>query len=202
MIPAEDITGVILAGGDGLRMGGIRKSLLVVAGAPLIAHVRGRLAPQVGTVLISANHDTVAHGAWGDQVIADHMPGMGPLGGFLSALERVSTRYAICCPGDAPLLDPSLVSRLGEALQRASADVALPHDGHRAQHLFLLVPTRVRASLRSYLAEGGRSVRGWTETLDAVVVDCGDLVDTFLNINTDADLQRAGGMITTIGAGR
>ncbi len=172
VIPAEEITGIIVAGGDGQRMGGVTKSLLVAAGAPLIAHVRARLAPQVGTVMISANHDVAAHGAWGDAVIADNVPGMGPLGGLLSTLERVSTPYTFCCPADAPLLDTGLVVRLGLALQRASADIALPHDGHQLQQLFLLFPTSLRSSLRRYLADGGRSVHGWTAALNSVIVDC------------------------------
>jgi molybdopterin-guanine dinucleotide biosynthesis protein A len=198
VIPIEAITGIILAGGDGRRMGGVTKSLLVAAGAPLIAHVRARLAPQVGTVMISANVAEAAHAAWGDQVIADHVPGMGPLGGLLSALEHVATPYAFCCPGDAPLLSTTLVARLGDALERSSADVALPHDGEQLQHLFLLVPTAARDSLRRYLADGGRSVHGWSDTLNAVVVDCTSDSDAFLNINTDADLQRAGDLLTPL----
>lgn len=198
MIPAEEITGIIVAGGDGQRMGGVTKSLLVAAGAPLIAHVRARLAPQVGAVLISANDDVAAHGAWGDAVIADNVPGMGPLGGLLSALERVSTPYTFCCPADAPLLDTGLVVRLGLALQRASADIALPHDGHQLQQLFLLFPTSLRSSLRRYLADGGRSVHGWTAALNSVIVDCAQQPDAFLNINTAADLQRADQVLSPI----
>ncbi|MBL0179849.1 MAG: molybdenum cofactor guanylyltransferase [Gemmatimonadetes bacterium] len=198
MIPAEEITGIIVAGGDGQRMGGVTKSLLVAAGAPLIAHVRARLAPQVGTVMISANVDPTAHGAWGDVVMADHVPGMGPLGGLLSILEHVATPYAFCCPGDAPLLDPTLVSRLGLALRRASADIAFPHDGHQLQHLFLLFPTSLRGSLRRYLSEGGRSVHGWTDGLNSVIVDCAQHPDAFLNINTQDNLQRADRLLTPI----
>ncbi|MEI2720346.1 MAG: molybdenum cofactor guanylyltransferase MobA [Gemmatimonadales bacterium] len=191
MIPAEEITGVILAGGDARRMGGVTKSLLVAGGAPLVAHVRARLAPQVGTVMISANHELEAHAAWGDQVLPDHLPGLGPLGGLLTALEHVSTPYAFCCPGDAPLLGGTLVRRLGEALQRSDADAAIPHDGNQLQRLFLLVPTAVRDSLRDYLAADGRSVRGWSDALNTVILDCAAEADAFLNINTESDLARA-----------
>lgn len=199
MIPVEEITGVILAGGDGRRMGGVTKSLLLAGGAPLVAHVRARLAPQVGAVMISANSDLAAHAAWGDQVLADHMPGLGPLGGLLTALEHVSTRYAFCCPGDAPLLGGTLVARLGEALHRSDADAAIPHDGQQLQRLFLLVPTTVRESLRDYLAAGGRSVGGWSDALNTVILDCAADADAFLNINTESDLARADSVLGALG---
>ena len=83
-------------------------------------------------------------------------------------------------------------------MQRASADIALPHDGHQLQQLFLLFPTSLRSSLRRYLADGGRSVHGWTAALNSVIVDCAQQPDAFLNINTAADLQRADQVLSPI----
>lgn len=198
MIAAAEITGIVLAGGSGQRMGGVTKALLVAAGAPLLAHVLTRLAPQVGTIVISANQEPAAHGRWGHEVVADAVPGMGPLGGLLTVLEHVATRYAFCCPGDSPLLSTTLVARLGAALQEAQADAALPSDGDRQQHLFMLLRTDLRASLRDYLAGGGRSVHAWSDTVQPVVVDCSDAPDAFLNVNTDADLVRVEGLLAPI----
>lgn len=200
MIAPDEITGLILAGGDGRRMGGVTKSLMAVAGEPLVAHVRRRLAPQVGAIVISANHDAAAHGAWGDPVIADRQPGVGPLGGLLAALEQVATPYLFCCPGDAPLLDDALVARLGDALHREAVDVAVPHDGVRVQPLFLLARTTVRAALGDYLAAGGRSVLGWIHGVSRVDVDCADRAASFLNINTRDALQQADRALAASGA--
>jgi molybdopterin-guanine dinucleotide biosynthesis protein A len=198
VIATAEITGIILAGGDGQRMGGVTKSLLVAAGSPLIAHVLTRLAPQVGTIVISANQEPAAHGRCGHEVVADSVPGLGPLGGLLTVLEHVATRYAFCCPGDSPLLSTTLVDRLACAMQDASADAALPSDGHRQQHLFMLLRTGLRESLRDYLAGGGRSVHAWSDTVHPVVVDCSDAPDAFLNVNTDADLVRVERLLAPI----
>lgn len=191
MIARDDITGIILCGGEGRRMGGTEKALTLVGPTSLLGHVRARLAPQVGPIIVSANRDPSAHGAWGDPVVPDMAPGLGPLGGLHAALARVETPYAFCCPGDAPLLDAGLVQRLAVALEREQADVAMPHDGERTQQLFLLLRTDLRASLGGYLDGGGRSVLGWTDTLRCAVEDAADLHAAFLNVNTLSALQHA-----------
>lgn len=191
MIPAAAITGVILCGGEGRRMGGAEKSLAMVGGMPLVGHVRARLSGQVGAVIISANRDLPAHAAWGDPLVSDREPGLGPLGGLISAMETVVTEWTFCCPGDAPLLAGTLVRQLAEAMESAQAEVAMPHDGERSQQLFLLLRSDLRHSLREYLARGGRSVLGWTETLKCAVVDASTEQASFLNVNTEEELQRA-----------
>jgi molybdopterin-guanine dinucleotide biosynthesis protein A len=198
VIPIEDITGVILCGGEAQRMGGVIKSLALAKGIPLVGHVRARLAPQVSRIVISANAEPMAHAAWGDEVVPDGLRGMGPLGGLLTAMNQVSTPYTFCCPGDAPLLSRTLVERLGEPMLLASADVAMPHDGEQQQQLFLLLRTSVRDSLRNYLSDGRRSVLGWTDTLPGVVVDMPDERAAFLNVNTAADLIRAEALLAAI----
>lgn len=191
MISAGEITGIILCGGEGRRMGGTEKALTLVGPTSLLGHARARLAPQVGTIIVSANRDPAAHGAWGDRVVPDLTPGLGPLGGLHAALGHAETPYAFCCPGDAPLLDAGLVQRLAIALEREQADVAMPHDGERTQQLFLLLRTNLRDSLGSYLDGGGRSVLGWTDTLRYAVEDAADLHAAFLNVNTLSALQHA-----------
>jgi len=198
VIPIEDITGVILCGGEAQRMGGVIKSLALAMGIPMVGHVRSRLAPQVSRIVISANAEPVAHAAWGDEVVPDGLRGMGPLGGLLTAMNQVNTPYTFCCPCDAPLLSRTLVERLGERLLLASADVAMPHDGVRTQQLFLLLRTSVRDSLRNYLSDGGRSVLGWTDTLPGVLLDVQDDLASFLNVNTQADLVHAEALLAAI----
>ncbi|MDX2260248.1 MAG: molybdenum cofactor guanylyltransferase MobA [Gemmatimonadales bacterium] len=202
MIPIEDITGVILCGGEARRMGGVHKSLALAMGIPMVGHVRARLAPQVSRIIISANAEPVAHAAWGDEVVPDGLRGMGPLGGLLTAMNQVNTPYTFCCPCDAPLLSRTLVERLGERLLLTSADVAMPHDGEQPQQLFLLLRTSVRDSLRNYLSDGGRSVLGWTDTLPVALLDVQDDLASFLNVNTPEDLLRAVEMLTALEAAR
>lgn len=191
MIPRDAITGIILCGGAARRMGGTEKALTIVGSTSLLGHVRERLAPQVGTIIISANRDLPGYLRWGDRVVADLLPGFGPLGGLHAALAQVSTPYAFCCPGDAPLLDIGLVQRLASTLRSGHADLAMPHDGERTQQLFLLLRTDVRESLGHYLESGARTVLGWTDTLRCAVHDATDLHATFLNVNTLSALQHA-----------
>jgi molybdenum cofactor guanylyltransferase len=194
MIARADITGVILCGGDARRMSGVEKPLQPLGDAPLVAHVHDRLAPQVMRVVISANRSLDRFAAWGDPVVPDMAPGQGPLGGLLSVLEAIresDTPYLFACPGDAPFLDRALVSRLAQALDDADADIAEPHDGTRAQHLFLLMRTTTRPSIASYLDRGERSVHGWLDTQRVITVNASDIAASFANINTPQELQDA-----------
>lgn len=194
MSDRADITGVILCGGDARRMSGVEKPLQPLGDAPLVAHVFDRLVPQVARVFISANRSLDRYASWGDRVVPDVTPGCGPLGGLVSVLETVreyDAPYLFACPGDAPFLDGSLVSRLAQALEDADADIAEPHDGTRAQHLFLLMRTTTQPSMASYLARGERSVHGWLDTQRVTTVDASDIAASFLNINTPQDLRDA-----------
>lgn len=190
MIDRAEITGVILCGGEARRLGGREKALELAGGVPLVAHVRGRLARQVGRILISANRQLDAYSQWGDTVVPDAQAGLGPLGGLLSALDRVDTPYAFCCPGDAPLLSTTLVAGLATSLSAASVDLAIPHDGERAQPLFMLLRTSLRSGLRDFLQGAGRAVHSWIDTQRSVQVDATLDRDSFVNVNAEADLLR------------
>jgi molybdopterin-guanine dinucleotide biosynthesis protein A len=200
MIPASAITGIMLCGGKALRMDGVEKALQAAGGAPLVGHLRDRLAPQVGAILISANREATAYAAWGDAVVPDAVPDLGPLGGLLSVLDVVESPWAFCCPGDAPLLDRSLVGRLAEVLERDNASMAMPHDGERPQPLFLLMQTAMRDPLRQYLADGGRSVLGFTERVGTAVMPASDIRASFLNVNTRDAHARVADLLRREGA--
>jgi molybdopterin-guanine dinucleotide biosynthesis protein A len=182
----EQITGLILCGGRGQRVGGADKPLLVFQGQPLVARVAAMLAPQVQQVLISANRNSKRYGAYGS-VVADALPDYaGPLAGISAALDIVTTPLLFACPGDGPNLPGDIVSRLTAALK--SSEAAVAHDGKRRQLLYLLLRTNCRASLKRYLESGQRSVHGWLETLDASDVQIEE-TGAFRNINDPADFD-------------
>lgn len=184
MIARNDVTGVILCGGRARRMDGVEKALQAIAGAPLVQHVRERLAPQVGKLVLSANRHHLQYAQWGDTVVSDAIPDGGPLSGLCAALDQVTTPWVFCCPGDAPNLDTSLVMRLSQALDEQPGDLAFPFDGERDQHLFLLMRSSLRSALELYLESGERSVHGFVATCDHLVVDASDVADSFANLNT------------------
>lgn len=199
MICREEVTGVILCGGAGSRLGEGEKALTPLNGRPLVAHVRSRLAPQVVCLMISANRAIVEYAAWGDHVVTDRLPGLGPLGGVARALEECRSPYLFCCPGDAPFLPTTVVASLAAALDDPEIDLAVPHDGEQLQQLFLLARVSVAPSLTAYLAGGGRAVRGWYDGLRVAVVEMAADRAGFLNINSPAELQLARDRLTTSG---
>ena len=200
MIDRSEITGVILCGGAARRMGGREKTLELAGGVPLVLHVRTRLAPQVSRILISANRQIESFAQWGDTVVLDERAGLGPLGGLLSALDRVQTPYTFCSPGDAPLLSPTLVARLATALLEAPADLAIPHDGERRQPLFMLLRTSLRSSLREFLQGAGRAVQAWIDMQRSVQLDALSDRESFVNVNADADLVKLNRLLMHAGA--
>jgi len=176
------ITGLLLAGGRGMRMGGVDKGLQMLRGAPLAAHVLTRLAPQTGALLISANRH----------------PGFpGPLAGLLAGLRAAGTTHVLSAPCDSPWLPADLATRLTVALDAAQADIATVTTvdalGQKSLHpVFALLRTALADDLSAFLDAGERKVRAWYARHRAVEVVFTD-ERAFYNINSLqelADLER------------
>jgi len=187
------ITGVILAGGAGRRMGGVDKGLVELAGKPLARHVLDALAPQVDTVLVSANRNAVEYRKLGCAVVGDGEGEggegyRGPLAGMLSGMKKAATPLALFVPCDAPFLPTDLAARLRAA---GGCDIAVAHDGARLQPVFCLLRTALADSLVQFLAGGGRKIELWFDRHNVRRVDFSDNPGGFANINSPADLARA-----------
>lgn len=188
----QGITGIVLAGGLGRRMGRVEKGLLPFRGTPLVARVLERLAPQVESILLNANHNLAAYQAFGYPVVSDHIGGhVGPLAGLHCGMAAAKTPFVASVPCDAPLLPMDLIARLMASLQGASADVAVASTAGGLQPVFCLCRTSLRANLTDYLARGGRKVDAWLLGLQAVVVDFSDAEAAFANFNTPEALAQA-----------
>ena len=194
MIEREEITGLVLAGGRGSRMGGVDKGLQNFHGMPLAMHALMRLAPQVGEIMINANRNLGAYEALGAPVWPDALPDFaGPLAGFLAGLERCETRYLVTVPCDSPLFPLDLVARLASALQREDAEMAMAtslEDGVlRTQPVFCLMKTELMESLVRFTHEGHRKIDRWTALHRCVDVPFDD-PQAFANANTLAELMQ------------
>jgi molybdopterin-guanine dinucleotide biosynthesis protein A len=186
--PSHDITGLILAGGLGRRMGGVDKGLQLHAGRPLVAHVAERLAPQVGTLLISANRNGESYAALGYPVIADLVEGFaGPLAGLHAGLSACATPLLAMAPCDSPRLPEDLVGRLQAALLLANGEIAVVATASGLHPTFALMRREVLPSLSAYLAEGRHRMQEWCRSRALCVVDFAD-EQAFANLNTLADL--------------
>ncbi len=186
----RDITAVIVAGGQGARMGGLDKGLVELRNRPLIRHVIDTIRPQVTQLVINANRNHEAYRQFGFPVVADTVDGFqGPLAGFLSALERITTTDMVIVPCDTPLLTDQLVNRLSRAREIEGAEIAVAHDGQRLQPICALIPKSLRQSLNEYLETGGRKIDRWYAMHKMAVVDFSDVAESFININTLDELQ-------------
>ena len=189
------ITGLILAGGRGQRMGGVDKGLQPWRGLPLVDHALARLAPQVCEVMISANRNVAQYATRVARVLADDSDDFpGPLAGILAGLRASTTPWLAVVPCDCPRLPLDLFERLAIAATSARGAVVQRDqgiDGLRLEPVCCLLPTSAAADLARYLAEGGRKVEGWVSRHAApVLFDRVDDEAAFANVNTLEDLER------------
>ena len=192
-IARTDISGVVFAGGQGRRMGGVDKGLVVLDGRALVAHVIERLAPQVGELVINANQNRDRYAAFGYPVVADVIPDFaGPLAGLHAAMAGATTPYIVTSPCDSPFLPADLVARLALALAATPLDLAVARTFDQPHPVFSLVRTDVRPHLEAFLRGGGRKIDAWYATLRVADVRFDDEADAFRNINTAAELAASG----------
>ena len=187
----QQITGVVLAGGQGRRMGGVDKGLQPLNGQPLVEHIIARLRPQVGHLVINANRNLQAYAAFGYPVLADAVPDFaGPLAGLHAALSAAQTPWVVTVPCDSPFLPVDLVFRLFSALTAASAEIAVARTGEQVYPVFCLCRRELLPHLDDYLARGERKFGRWYADLQAVEVAFDDQAQAFENINTREELSR------------
>jgi molybdopterin-guanine dinucleotide biosynthesis protein A len=185
-----EVSGIILAGGRGMRMGGVDKGLQPFRGRPMVAHVIDHLLPQVGELLINANQNLDQYEKFGHRVIADDIEGFaGPLAGFERGLANATGNLVVTAPCDSPFLPPDLVARLKAAMNKDSADLCVAKTGGQAHPVFCLMQRGVLPSLHAFLHSGGRKIDRWYETLKVVEVNFDDEEDAFRNINTLEEIK-------------
>jgi molybdenum cofactor guanylyltransferase len=194
MIDTADITGIVLAGGRGTRMGGVDKGLQTHRGAPMALHAMLKLSMQVGPVMINANRNLAAYESFGAPVWPDANPDFGgPLSGFLVGLEQAETPWLVTVPCDSPNFPSDLVARLAQACDAENTDIAVAatmEDGVlRTQPVFCLMRTSVLESLTMYMHGGGKKIDAWTATLPRSTVTFPD-AQAFFNANTLQELQQ------------
>lgn len=188
----RDITALVLAGGQGSRVGGVDKGLLPFQGRAIVAHVCERIRPQVQTLLISCNRNPEAYGEFADGVFADTREDFpGPLAGLEAAAAHITTPYTLVVPCDSPKLPSTLAHDLLQALQasNASCQACYVFDGEREQYLTLLAKSSALISISAQLDAGHRSVRHWLNSVSAQPVDFSAQAEAFANFNERTDFE-------------
>jgi len=184
------VSGVVLAGGQGRRMGGVDKGLQPLRGKPMAQWALERLAPQVDEILINCNQNLDAYARFGYRLVPDEIGGFaGPLAGLHASLKAAAHPLVVTVPCDSPFLPSDLVSRLQEHLREK--DLAVAKTGDQPHPVFSLVRRDVLANLEAFLRSGGRKIDAWYASLATVEVSFDDEADAFRNINTLDELGKA-----------
>lgn len=184
------IFGLILAGGQGRRMGGVDKALLRLGDMSLIEQVCARFEPQVAALAISANGDSARFGL-GLPVLPDDVS-QGPLSGVLAGLDWAALSGAealVTVAVDTPFFPGDLVPQL---ILAGNGGLAVAQSNGRFHPTFALWPMALRADLRAWLAGGAARVMGFMDAHQAVACPFPmQGIDPFFNLNTPEDLAQA-----------
>jgi molybdopterin-guanine dinucleotide biosynthesis protein A len=187
------VTGVVLAGGQGRRMGSVDKGLVLLHGRPMVQHALERFAPQVDDLMINANQNAEKYAAFGFPVIPDAIGGfVGPLAGLHVGLTHAKQSLIATVPCDSPFLPADLVSRLLGALRTIDAELAVARTFDQPHPVFALVQRSVLPHLTRFLESGGRKIDAWYATLKTIEVAFDDEANAFRNINTVDELRQIG----------
>lgn len=188
-ISKNEITAVILAGGQASRMDGEDKGLIVFRELPLIAHVVNITKLKVSRILISANRNFEEYANFG-KVISDDLEGyQGPLAGISKALKVCSTPYLLVLPCDSPLIDEALIDSLIEKMEISKVDICVAHDGSIMHATFALMQTKLEKSLEEFLEEGGRKMALWYRQQSLERIDVSSHLEVLTNINRPEDFN-------------
>jgi molybdenum cofactor guanylyltransferase len=187
-IGTKDITAVILAGGQGRRMGGQDKGLIEINGRALVAILIDRLEQQISAIVINANRNRERYQAFGYPVVSDQLDDyQGPLAGFACAMNVVDTEFILTLPCDGPLLAADYVARFIASQARTGAAICVADDGERLQPVHALIKIDLLSSLNTFLDSGDRKIDRWYAMHDFIKTDFSDCADMFRNINTPSD---------------
>jgi len=204
LIRPSEITGLVLAGGRGSRMGGVDKGLQKFRDTPLALNALLRLQMQagglIGELMVNANRNLAAYEAFGHPVWPDSLPDYaGPLAGFLTGLAHCESPYLLTVPCDTPLFPLDLAQRLAAAFDDPDTEIAMASaredrasQESRTQPVFCLLRAELLPSLTAFTQAGGRKIEHWTGQHRTVIVPFdrpGDDPQGFFNANTLAELQ-------------
>ena len=188
---SDCVTGVILAGGQARRMGGIDKGLVELNGVAMCKIVINLLQPQVFEVLVNANRNLEIYENLGSRVIQDEIPGyLGPLAGLATAMNAATTAWVATVPCDGPFLNSDYIARMF-ALTSDDVKIVVARDSERMQPTYILANTDLLDSLNEFLESGERKIDRWFVKHTYAEADFSDSPDCFMNINTIEDRDNA-----------
>ena len=189
-ISHKDITAVILAGGQGRRMGGEDKGLIKFDGRPIIEILIEKLTRQEVDIIINANRNHDIYQSYGLPVISDELADFqGPLAGFATAIKAVGTDYILTLPCDGPFLAENFVDLFIQSQSTSQSPICVAYDGERLQPVYALIDVNLLDSLNRFLESGDRKIDRWYAQHEYARVDFSTQKNMFGNINRPEDRQ-------------
>lgn len=186
----NSLSAVILAGGQGSRMGGVDKGLVGFRDQPMIAHTVKLVRPLVQQLIISCNRNQPEYRLLADMIVTDPVAGFqGPLMGILSGLQVADAEHLLILPCDTPLLNDEVLNRLIETSRQQPEAIIVLAEAGRLHPLHAIVPAVLAEDLERWLEGGQRAVQRWMRNHDLIEVDVTDLSDRLSNLNTPEELQ-------------
>ncbi|WP_428087017.1 molybdenum cofactor guanylyltransferase MobA [Candidatus Thioglobus sp.] len=187
MIDKNNITAVILAGGQGLRMNGQDKGLILLDNKPLIGHTVDIIDKSVSSILVSANRNLDLYQQFG-KVVSDNLSNyQGPLAGICAALTQTNSQYLFIVPCDSPYIDRSLLERLSQAMIENNTKLCVVSENKHLHPTFALIDVAIKPVLDQYLAAGERKLGKFFKECGAIEVDFSDKPQLFINLNSPED---------------
>jgi len=192
----DAVTAVVLAGGMGRRMGGADKGLVRLHNKEMIVWVVEKLKPVVNHVIVNANRNLDSYQSLQDlegiELVADSLDGFqGPLAGFEAGMSATKTDWIYVCPCDSPAQSPDLLPHMFDTVMQENAEIGMAFDGKRTHPVFCLIKSELLSSLHEYLQSGERKIDLWFKQHHCIQVDCSDYAQSFININTEEELEQA-----------
>lgn len=187
-ISPQDLTALILAGGEGRRMGGEDKGLISWQGRPFIDYALDAIPADISRTLISCNRNIDQYQKYGETVQDNDARYEGPLAGIYAAMRVATTPFIFVLPCDSPLLPKDLYQYLVSAIKASDADICYVDDGIQKQYLFALIRTNLEQSLKDYLAAGNRQVHRWYKQHQFIEANLSEQQSAFRNVNRREDL--------------
>jgi molybdenum cofactor guanylyltransferase len=187
---SQQVTAVILAGGQGKRLQGQDKGLIVYNQQPIVETILQCIKPFTSQILINANRNIETYVKYGYPVIMDELSGyQGPLAGIASALQQAKTSHILVMPCDGPFITSNYITRMCQHLEQKNSPLAVAHDGQRLQPIHALISTELQCDIECFLHSGKRGVKHWYTQHSFTQVDFSDMPEIFTNINTAEQLN-------------
>ena len=185
----NDITGLILAGGQGTRFNDQDKGLIPYKNSTLVENAISKLAPQVKTIFLSANRNLNFYNSLNSTCIEDNYSDyLGPLAGIHSALQTMQTPWLASIACDTPCFPSDYVKKLSLSLKDKKSLLAVVQTGSQLQNVFMLAHKDLFESLDTFLSKGERKAQIWIEQNNPTIVQF-ERQEAFYNINTPEDLE-------------